>query len=107
MIEINKLSKEAAQVIGAAMGVNPKDILSKRRGGWEVSDARFILFAVMAENGYEYREIGRAIGKRDRTTVLHGVTQLKKRCKLGNSEKRLNRALVEVNLKYPLTSLWD
>ena len=55
MTEIKKLSEDAAQIIAAAMGVRAKDILSKSRGGWEVSDSRFILYAVMAEEGYEYR----------------------------------------------------
>ena len=102
MTEIKKLSEDAAQIIAAAMGVRAKDILSKSRGGWEVSDSRFILYAVMAEEGYEYREIGRAIGGRDRTSVLHGITQLKKRRELLQAEKRLTRALLEIEKVYPI-----
>jgi chromosomal replication initiator protein len=102
MTEITKLSKDAAEIIAAAMGVRAEDILSKKRGGWVVSDSRFILYTVMAEEGYEHAEIGRAIGGRDRTSVLHGITELKSRRGLLQAEKRLVRALLEVEKIYPI-----
>ena len=107
MTKLEKLTQEAAEIIGLHMSVRPEEILSRQRGGWEVSDARFILYAVLAFHGYSYQEIGRVIGNRDRTSVLHGINQINERRLLGNSERRLKGALIKVSEHYNLEHLWD
>ena len=42
-----------------------------------VSSARFAVFAVSTEYGHSLKDIGRQLGNRDHTSVMHGVRQSK------------------------------
>ena len=106
MTKLEQLTQEAVEIIALHMCVRPEAILSSKRGGWEVSDARFILYSVLAFHGYSYPEIGKVIGDRDRTSVIHGINQIKERRLLGNSERRLKGALLKVSEHYNLAELW-
>lgn len=61
-----------------------------------VSSARFAVFAVCTEYGHGLKEIGRQLGNRDHTSVLHGV----RKAKLYEVERPGFRLLITALRKY-------
>lgn len=56
----------------AAAGSNRRELLSQRRDK-SVVQRRHIAYLVLHEAGLSYPAIGRALGDRDHTTILHGA----------------------------------
>lgn len=55
-------------------GISHEDFVGKRRFG-EYARARFAAAYVLRFYGMSYHEIGRKIGGRDHTTIIHAVKQ--------------------------------
>ena len=65
---ITRLAREAACLSGLPLGV----LLGQRRGK-DVARVRFAVMLVARDLNYSLPDIGRRLGGRDHTTVLHGV----------------------------------
>jgi len=80
-----KLSPEL--ILGMVMdtyGVTMKDLCGKRRKKEIVVPRQLAMFMLRDELGMNYMDIGRLLGGRDHTTVMHGFEQIKTRIELGD-----------------------
>jgi len=74
-------------ILGMVMetyGVNMKDLCGKRRKKEIVIPRQLAMFMLRDELGMNYMDIGRLLGGRDHTTVMHGFEQIKTRIEKGD-----------------------
>jgi hypothetical protein len=87
---LHEQAKIAVTDIAPLMEVKPNEIMSGNRGSWDISDGRFVLYAILRSRGYSPRAIGAAL-KRDRSAIEHGCRQLIMR---RDVDKRFRRVLL-------------
>lgn len=91
-VSVNTQAEMIAEHVGSVMGIEPKLILSPRRGSWDISDGRFILYSILKAQGFSLTSIGQAL-HRDHKSVIHGVEQIKVRRTV---EKRIEKIINEL-----------
>jgi hypothetical protein len=70
--------QEVLDAVGSHFLVSKMDILSQRRDARVVRPRQIVYFLAKELTPMSYPEIGRRIGGRDHTTVLHGVRKIEK-----------------------------
>ena len=68
------MKKQLVDKCCALFCVEPEDLLGPSRFGFLIP-ARFALYKALSERGWSYAAIGRFVGGRDHTTIIHGVTR--------------------------------
>lgn len=66
------------KVVCDFFGVEKKDILSKRRNKELVYPRQIIMYLLRGELNYSYPKIGKELGGKDHTTIIHGVGKIEK-----------------------------
>lgn len=68
--------------------VSPDDIISKKRNSEFVQPRQVIMYLCRNLIGTSLQSIGKELGKKDHTTVIHGVNKIKEELDNGNEELR-------------------
>ncbi|MCM1160885.1 MAG: chromosomal replication initiator protein DnaA [Roseburia sp.] len=68
--------------------VSPDDIISKKRNSEFVQPRQVIMYLCRNLIGTSLQAIGKELGKKDHTTVIHGVNKIKEELENGNEELR-------------------
>ena len=68
--------------------VSPDDIISKKRNSEFVQPRQVIMYLCRDLIGTPLQTIGKVLGKKDHTTVMHGVEKIKNELENGNDELR-------------------
>ena len=68
--------------------VSPDDIISKKRNSEFVQPRQVIMYLCRNLIGTSLQSIGKELGKKDHTTVIHGVNKIKEELENGNEELR-------------------
>ena len=68
--------------------VSPDDIISKKRNSEFVQPRQVIMYLCRELIGISLQSIGKELGKKDHTTVIHGVNKIKEELDNGNEELR-------------------
>lgn len=66
--------------------VSPNDIISKKRNSEFVQPRQVIMYLCRELIGTSLQAIGKELGKKDHTTVIHGVNKIKDELENGNEE---------------------
>ncbi len=69
-------------------GVSPDDIISKKRNSEFVQPRQVIMYLCRELIGISLQSIGKELGKKDHTTVIHGINKIKDELNGGNEELR-------------------
>jgi len=64
--------------VAAFFSINTKDLLGKRRTKELVYPRQIIMYLLRNELGFSYPRIGKELGGKDHTTIMHGVEKIKK-----------------------------
>jgi len=72
--EREKIIKDVA----SCFDVSPRHIKAKNRGVYDVSDARFAVYALLYATGMSLQEVGRQVG-RNHGSVINGLHKLRLR----------------------------
>ncbi len=64
------------QVVSEHFGVNPDDIISKKRNSEFVLPRQVIMYLCRTLTGDSLQNIGKILGKKDHTTVIHGINKI-------------------------------
>ncbi|MBD5544638.1 MAG: chromosomal replication initiator protein DnaA [Lachnospiraceae bacterium] len=67
-------------------GVSPDDIISKKRNSEFVQPRQVIMYLCRELIGISLQSIGKELGKKDHTTVIHGINKIKDELDNGNEE---------------------
>ena len=73
-------------VVAEHFGVNPEDITSKRRNSEFVQPRQVVMYLCRELTDTSFTNIGKLLGKKDRTTIIHGVNKI-------TSEMKINEEL--------------
>lgn len=76
------------QVVCEHYGVSPDDIISKKRNSEFVQPRQVIMYLCRELIGISLQSIGKELGKKDHTTVIHGINKIKDELENGNEELR-------------------
>ncbi len=88
-LERKELSAEGIQsAVCQHYGVKTRDIASKTRKQEIVQARQLIMYLFHKYLDLSYSEIGRRLGKRDHTTVLHGCNQISRRLSVDKAFRR-------------------
>lgn len=68
------MKKEIINKCAELFDVHPRDLVSDARFGF-LMPARFALYKALHLRGWAYARIGRWLGGRDHTTIIHGVNR--------------------------------
>ena len=63
-------------VVAEHFGVNPDDITSKKRNSEFVEARQVVMYLCRSMTDTSYQNIGRILGKKDHTTIIHGVNKI-------------------------------
>lgn len=69
-------------------GVSPDDIISKKRNSEFVQPRQVMMYLCRELIGISLQSIGKELGKKDHTTVIHGINKIKDELDNGNEELR-------------------
>ena len=72
------------ETVGEYFKVEPKDLLSPRRDRILVGPRQIVMYLLRHEMNLSYPIIGRELGKKDHTTIMHGVGKIEK--EIGTSD---------------------
>ncbi len=64
------------QVVSEHFGVDPDDIISKKRNSEFVLPRQIIMYLCRTLTGDSLQNIGKILGKKDHTTVIHGINKI-------------------------------
>ncbi len=64
------------QVVSEHFGVDPDDIISKKRNSEFVLPRQVIMYLCRTLTGDSLQNIGKILGKKDHTTVIHGINKI-------------------------------
>ena len=73
-------------VVAEHFGVNPEDITSKRRNSEFVQPRQVVMYLCRELTDTSFTNIGKLLGKKDHTTIIHGVNKI-------TSEMKINEEL--------------
>ncbi len=76
------------QIVCEHYGVSPDDIISKKRNSEFVQPRQVIMYLCRELIGISLQSIGKELGKKDHTTVIHGINKIKDELGNGNEELR-------------------
>lgn len=76
-------------VVAEQFGVKPEDITSKKRNSEFVQPRQVVMYLCRELTGMSQINIGKILGKKDHTTVIHGVKKIE--AELQNSEELRNK----------------
>ena len=76
-------------VVAEHFGVNPEDITSKKRNSEFVEARQVVMYLCRSMTDTSYQNIGRILGKKDHTTIIHGVNKITE--ELENNEDLRNK----------------
>jgi hypothetical protein len=88
--------QEVLDAVGSHFLVSKMDILSQRRDARVVRPRQIVYFLAKELTPMSYPEIGRRIGGRDHTTVLHGFRKIEK---LEETDSNLRETLNKLRLR--------
>ncbi len=74
-------------VVAEHFGVKPEDITSKKRNSEFVQPRQVVMYLCRELTDTSYTNIGKLLGKKDHTTIIHGVNKITEELKL-NEELR-------------------
>ncbi len=77
------------EVVAEHFGVNPEDIASKKRTAELVQPRQIVMYFCRELTSNSLQNIAKAIGKKDHTTVLHGIKTIAK--EMENNEELKNK----------------
>lgn len=77
------------EVVAEHFGVNPEDIASKKRTAELVQPRQVVMYFCRELTANSLQNIAKAIGKKDHTTVLHGIKTISK--EMENNEELKNK----------------
>ena len=77
------------EVVAEHFGVNPEDIASKKRTAELVQPRQVVMYFCREMTTNSLQSIAKAIGKKDHTTVLHGIKTISK--EMENNEELKNK----------------
>lgn len=63
-------------IVAEHFGVNPEDITSKKRNSEFVEPRQVVMYLCRELTDVSYQNIGRILGKKDHTTIIHGVNKI-------------------------------
>lgn len=63
-------------IVAEHFGVNPEDITSKKRNSEFVEPRQVVMYLCRAMTETSYQNIGKILGKKDHTTIIHGVNKI-------------------------------
>lgn len=69
------------QVVAEQFGVAPEDITSKKRNSEFVLPRQVVMYLCRKLTDTSYVNIGNLLGKKDHTTIIHGVTKIEEKLK--------------------------
>ena len=76
-------------IVAEQFGVKPEDITSKKRNSEFVQPRQVVMYLCRELTGMSQVNIGKILGKKDHTTVIHGVKKIE--AELQNSEELRNK----------------
>lgn len=76
-------------VVAEHFGVKPEDITSKKRNSEFVEARQVVMYLCRALTDTSYQNIGKILGKKDHTTIIHGVNKITEELK--NNEELKNK----------------
>lgn len=74
-------------VVAEHFGVRPEDITSKKRNSEFVTPRQVVMYLCREMTDVSYTNIGKLLGKKDHTTVIHGVNKIEEELQI-NEELR-------------------
>ncbi len=77
------------EVVAEHFGINPEDIASKKRTAELVQPRQIVMYFCRELTANSLQNIAKAIGKKDHTTVLHGIKTITK--EMENNEELKNK----------------
>lgn len=63
-------------IVAEHFGVNPDDITSKKRNSEYVEPRQVVMYLCRELTDVSYQNIGKILGKKDHTTIIHGVNKI-------------------------------
>lgn len=63
-------------IVADHFGINPEDIISKRRNSEFVQPRQICMYLCRKLTGESLQNIGKSLGKKDHTTVIHGIEKV-------------------------------
>lgn len=63
-------------IVAEHFGVNPEDITSKKRNSEFVEPRQVVMYLCRELTDVSYQNIGKILGKKDHTTIIHGVNKI-------------------------------
>ena len=78
------------EVVAEHFGVSPEDITSKKRNSEFVQPRQVVMYLCRKLTDTSYVNIGKLLGKKDHTTIIHGVNKIEdelKNCLLYTSSE--------------------
>ena len=69
-------------IVAEHFGVRPEDITSKKRNSEFVEPRQVVMYLCRSMTDTSYQSIGKILGKKDHTTIIHGVNNFGKKMKL-------------------------
>ena len=75
-------------VVAEHYHLKPEDIVSKRRNSELVLPRQVMMYLCRELTDTSYINIAKLLGKKDHTTVMHGVEKIKNELENGNDELR-------------------
>lgn len=80
--------------------VSPDDIISKKRNSEFVQPRQVIMYLCRELIGTSLQSIGKELGKKDHTTVIHGVNKIKEELDNGNEELRNRIEIIKNKINF-------
>lgn len=76
-------------IVAEHFGVNPEDIISKKRNSEFVEPRQVVMYLCRAMTDTSYQNIGKILGKKDHTTIIHGVNKITE--EIANNDELKNK----------------
>ncbi|WMC91102.1 chromosomal replication initiator protein DnaA [Kineothrix sp. MB12-C1] len=76
-------------IVSEHFGVHPDDITSKKRNSEFVEPRQVVMYLCRSMTDISYQNIGKILGKKDHTTIIHGVNKITE--ELNNNEELKNK----------------
>lgn len=74
-------------VVAEHFGISPEDIVSKRRNSEFVQPRQICMYLCRQLTPESLQSIGKALGKKDHTTVIHGIEKITEEIKVNEELK--------------------
>ncbi|MBO5057427.1 MAG: chromosomal replication initiator protein DnaA [Lachnospiraceae bacterium] len=85
-------------VVAEHFGINPDDIISKRRNSEFVQPRQICMYLCRKMTAESLQSIGKALGKKDHTTVIHGIEKITDEVKTNEELKnRIDIIMKKIN----------